>query len=334
MNVTAIGRTEMLYSSIQAVNSAGHEIDRIITCGDENFYTTSAAGFEQLATNIGAEYYFCTDLGSEEMVNRLSDGQSDVAISVNWKYPISRSVLTAFDHGVLNAHAGDIPRYRGNAAPNWAILNGEDEVVLTVHRMNKEIDAGPIVRQSQVPITEQTYLGEVYEAMRTQFPELFVESLSGLEDGMITPQPQPDDPTTILRGYPRVPKDSEIDWKQSATGIHRLVRASAEPLFGAYTYLGTEKLIIWRARVEAPAHQYCGTPGQVAERRPDSGEVSVITGEEFLVLEEVQRENGDRTAATDAITSIRTRLGMDKQAEIRRLTERIAELEDQFGSTE
>jgi hypothetical protein len=62
--------------------------------------------------------------------------------------------------------------------------------------------------------------------------------------------------------------------------------------------------------------------------------VSIITGEGFLVLEEVQRENGDRTAAADAITSIRTRLGMDKQAEIRRLNSRIAELEDRFGSTE
>lgn len=326
MNVTAIGRTEMLYNAIQAVDSAGHDLDRIITCSDEEFYTVSPADFEQLAADIGAEYHFCTDLNSEEMVDRLSDGRSDIAISVNWKYPTRQPVLTAFDHGVLNAHAGDLPRYRGNAAPNWAIINGEDEVVLTVHRMSEEIDAGPLVRQSRVPITEETYLQEIYEAMRTRFPELFAESLSGLEDGTITLQPQPDDPTAVLRGYPRVPKDSEIDWTQSATEIHRLIRASAEPLFGAYTYLGTEKLTIWRARTETPAHQYCGTPGQVAERRPDSGEVSIITGEGFLVLEEVQRENGDRTAATDVITSIRTRLGMDKQAEIRRLTEQIAEL--------
>lgn len=334
MNVTAIGRTKMLYNTIQAVDSAGHNIDRIITCSDEDFYTVSAADFEQLAADIGTEYHFCTDINSEEMINRLSDGRSDIAISVNWKYPIGKPVLTAFDHGVLNAHAGDLPRYRGNAAPNWAIINGENEVVLTVHQMNVEIDAGPILQQSSVPITDKTYLGDIYEEMRTGFPQLFLKSLSGLESGHITPQRQPNDPTKVLRGFPRIPKDSEIDWAQPAEEIHRLVRASAEPLFGAFTHLGRRKLTIWRARTERPAYQYCGTPGQLAERRPDVGEVAVLTGDGFLVLEEVQLEDGERAPATDVLTSIRTRLGMDKQAEIRRLNSRISELEAKLDSSE
>jgi UDP-4-amino-4-deoxy-L-arabinose formyltransferase/UDP-glucuronic acid dehydrogenase (UDP-4-keto-hexauronic acid decarboxylating) len=332
MNVTAVGRTEMLYNSIQAINSAGHDIDRVITCSDEDFYTTSPTGFEQLAGDIGADYHFCTDINSDEMIDRLSDSQSDIAISVNWKYPIRQPVLTAFKHGVLNAHAGDLPRYRGNAAPNWAIINGEDEVVLTIHRMNEEIDAGPIIQQSSVPITEETYLDDIYQEMRTRFPQLFVESLSGLESENITPQPQSDDPSEVLRGYPRIPKDSEINWEQPAEEIHRVVRASAEPLFGAFTYLGRKKLRIWRAQTERPDYQYCGTPGQIAERRPNTGDVAVLTGDGFLVLEEVQFEEGERVPATDVLTSIRTRLGMDKQAEIRRLNSRIAELEAQLDS--
>jgi methionyl-tRNA formyltransferase len=334
MNVTAIGRTEILYNTIEAVHSAGHNVDRIITCGAEDFYGVSASDFERLAADIDAVYHFCESINDPEMVERLSGGPSGIAVSVNWKYPIRRQVLDAFEHGILNAHAGDLPRYRGNAAPNWAILNDEDTVVLTVHRMNEEIDAGEILTQTPVPLTEDTYLEDVYEAMWTGFPELFVDSLTGIESGTITPRAQPDDPSAVLRGYPRIEKDSQIDWTQSAEDIHRVVRASSEPLFGSFTYLGTEKLTVWRARIESPSHEYCGTPGQVAERRPETGEVAVITGDGFLVLEEVEPESGTRGPATDAITSIRTRLGMDEEAEIRRLTDRVAQLEARLGDGE
>lgn len=328
MNITALGRTEILYNTIQAAHEAGHEIDRIITCAAEDFYGVSETDFERLAAELNVPFYCRQDINDPGFVATLADSPSDVAVSVNWKFPIRHQALNAFEHGVLNGHAGDLPKYRGNAAPNWAILNGEDEVVLTVHRMSEEIDAGPILTQAAVPITDDTYLADVYEEMRTVFPELFVESLNGLESGKITPQPQPDDPAESLRGYPRIQKDSEIDWTESATEIQRLIRASAEPLFGAYTYIGTDKLRVWRARTESPPFEYCGTPGQVADRRTDDEEVAVITGEGFLVLETVQLEDGERTAPTDAITTIRTRLGMDKEAEIRRLTNQVTALKE------
>ena len=328
MHVTAIGRTEMLYDSIRAIASAGHSIDRIVTCAAENFYTVSKTDFEALAADLDVPFLCCEDINDPQLVETFAASPSEVAVSVNWKYPIRRPTLDVFEYGVLNAHAGDLPRYRGNAAPNWAILNGEDEVVLTVHRMSEEIDAGPILTQDSVPITENTYLDDVYGAMGATFPELFVEALDGLEAGTLTPRSQPTDPAEALRGYPRIPKDSEIDWTQSATEIHRLVRASAEPLFGAFTYIGTDKLTIWRARTESPPFEYCGIPGQVANRCVDDGEVAVITGAGFLVLETVQLEDGERTTATDAITTFRTRLGMDKEAEIRRLNARISALED------
>lgn len=330
MHVTAIGRTKMLYDTIESVHSARHEIDQIITCSAEDFYEVSDNDFKRLAKRIGAEYHFYEKSNDDGLLALLEEAQSEIAISVNWRYPIGRPVLDAFEHGVLNAHAGDLPRYRGNAAPNWAILNNEDEVVLTVHRMTEEIDAGPIFAQSSVSLTEDTYLEDIYEAMWTTFPELFLESLSGIEAGTVTPRHQPDGPAATLRGYPRTPKDSEIDWTQPADHINRLVRASAEPLFGAFTYLGTEKLTIWRARTETPPHDYCGTPGQIADRRLDDEDVAVLTGDGFLVLEEVQLEDEPRRPPTDVIKSIRTRLGMDKQAEIRRLQDRIDELEQRL----
>lgn len=330
MHVTAIGRTEILTNTIRAIRSAGHSIDRIVTSDAEEFYSVTASDFERLAGEIGADYHYERHVDSQEMIDILEDSPSEVAVSVNWMYPITRPVLDSFEHGILNGHAGDLPRYRGNAAPNWAIINGEDEIVLTVHQMSEEIDAGPILSQSSLPLSEDTYLGDVYKEMRLRFPDLFVEAVSGLADGSITPRPQSNDPSEILRGYPRIPKDSEIDWTRPAPTIHRLIRASAEPLFGAFTYLETTKLTIWRARVAHPSFDYVGTPGQVADRRTDAGEVAVLTGDGHLILEEVEIEGGGRGPATDVITSTRTRLGMDPQAVIRELETRVTALEERL----
>src|SRR5690606_24316750 len=78
--------------------------------------------------------------------------EADVCLSVNWTTVLKQPFLDRFPHGILNAHAGDLPRYRGNATLNWAILNGETEACLTVHRMVEALDAGPIALQKRRPI--------------------------------------------------------------------------------------------------------------------------------------------------------------------------------------
>lgn len=328
MHVTIIGRTEILSNTVSAVRDAGHVIERIVTCEAEDFYQATEADFERLAEEVGADFIYTEDINDDSLVEMFEQSVSDVALSINWKTKICRRVLDAFDLGVLNGHAGDLPRYRGNAAPNWAILNGEDEVVFTVHKMGEGLDSGPVLVKHSFPIDESTYLSDVYGAMGVEFPRLFLRAVNGLQDGTLEPQSQPDDPAKSLRGYPRLPRDSRLDWTKSAEHLDRLVRASAEPLFGAYTYLGTETLRVWRAHVEIPPFDYLGTPGQVAERRPSSGEVAVITGNGFLVLESLQLGDAERQTATDVITSSRARLGMDPHSELERLERRIDDLED------
>jgi methionyl-tRNA formyltransferase len=299
----------------------------IVTTEGEPEYSVDISDFEDLAADIDARFYSTLDLASEEVLTRFTETGCDVAVSVNWQRLIPADILDHFKYGVLNAHAGDLPRYRGNATPNWALINGEDEVVLTVHRMVPELDAGPILAQKSIPVDKRTTIGEIYDDLYELTPLLFAEVVDNLESGTVEATPQPTDDEEVLRTYPRTPKDSEIDWEQSATRIERIVRASSEPFFGAFTYFGTNKLRIWRARAEFPGFEYFGTPGQVAERRPGSGEVAVITGDGFLVLEEVQLEDGDRLSPNEVITSNRTQLGMDVTGTIRRLKSRIDELE-------
>jgi UDP-4-amino-4-deoxy-L-arabinose formyltransferase/UDP-glucuronic acid dehydrogenase (UDP-4-keto-hexauronic acid decarboxylating) len=213
--------------------------------------------------------------------------------------------------GILNAHAGDLPRYRGNAVPNWAILNDEADIALTVHVMADALDAGAVLLKRRLTLTQDTYIGDVYNFIETNLPDMFIEALNGMAAGTLTAIPQSTDVALSLRCFPRVGSDSLLDWQRPATELARLVRASAEPFAGAYSFRGLEKITVWRARASRLPYPYVGTPGQVAERFLSSQEVAVLTGEGVLLLQELQTPNTGRAPATEIIRSLRDRLGID-----------------------
>jgi UDP-4-amino-4-deoxy-L-arabinose formyltransferase/UDP-glucuronic acid dehydrogenase (UDP-4-keto-hexauronic acid decarboxylating) len=321
----ALGRTRMLHDSIVAATAAGHRLALVGTCAASPEYSVNERDFEALARIHGVPF-FC-DPRAERHLHMLKASRADVAISMNWLTVMSGAVLTAFPHGVLNAHAGDLPRYRGNACPNWAILQGEREVVLTLHRMTEELDAGPILLQRACPLHEDTYVGDVYEFMERAVPQMFVELLRALEAGEVSARPQSEHPGDALRCLPRMPRDHLIDWSHPASQLARLVRASSEPFDGAFTHYGAERLTVWRARAVELASRHLGRPGQVISVDRQRGEVVVLTGGGALALQQISLGGASRQRAADVITSTRTRLGLDLAEELGTLRERVAVLE-------
>jgi methionyl-tRNA formyltransferase len=291
MRFAALGRTRMLLDAIAACVAAGHECVHVATAPAAPEYGVGPDDFAALARRVGATY------------GEIEPAGAEIAISVNWPTLIGGDVRDRFPRGILNGHAGDLPRFRGNAAPNWAILLGEPRVVATVHEMADELDAGPILVQRALEIDESTYVGDVYAFLERTFPPLFAEALDGLEAGTLTPRPQAGEP---LRCYPRRPEDGELDWRLDAVALARLVRASAEPFAGAFGRLEEERTTVWRARAEPLREAGVGIPGQVIARRPETGEVDVLTGYGRLVLEEVETATG-RMPAAEAIRSLRAR---------------------------
>lgn len=328
MKVAIVGRTEMLLRSAQAVAEAGHDIGAVVTCEKEPHYSVSPSDFESLANKHDSAFFETYRIGDETVVNELDT--CDVAISINWKTLIPPSVINRFEHGIINCHAGDLPRFRGNAATNWAIIAGEEELVYSLHYMEPALDAGPILAQRTMKITDETYIEDIYRYGVKNVPAMYVSVLSDIENGAVDVQPQPNDPSEVLRCYPRREEDSRLDWTQSAVELDRTVRASAEPLFGAYTYYKGDRLRVWRSSVEHPDMDYLGTPGQVADRRSDDGTVTVVTGEGLLVLETVSTDDNDPCSATEIISSNRDRLGIATAEEIHHLLERVRRLEQQI----
>lgn len=328
MKVAVIGRTEMLLRSAQAVANAGYDIGVVLTSEKESHYRVGPRDFESFASQQDSAFFETHRITDEDVVDEFAT--CDVAISINWKTLIPPSIINCFEHGIINCHAGDLPRFRGNAATNWAIIAGEEELVYSLHYMEPALDAGPILAQRSMKITDETYIEDIYRYGVNNVPEMYISVLTDINNGTVDARPQSNDPSEVLRCYPRREEDSRLDWTQSAVKLDRIVRASAEPLFGAYTYYNGDKLRVWRSSVEHPDIDYLGEPGQVANRQSDEETVAVVTGNGFLILEMVSTDGEDPQPATDVIRSNRDRLGTAPAEEIHQLRERVRQLEQQL----
>jgi methionyl-tRNA formyltransferase len=310
MKVAMIGRTKMLLDTADLLVQTGHRIALVVTCRASGRHTAKEADFERLAAAVGADFLQTQELNSESVVARLRASGAEVGVSVDWVNLIGPAACAAFHHGILNAHGGDLPKYRGNSPVAWAILNGESRIGLTVHLMDpREVDAGPVALKEYFQLTDTTLIREVFDFIEARVPQMYCAAIDRLAQGTLTFTPQSADSTQVLRCYPRLPSDGLIDWSKSALQLCRLVRATSEPFEGAFSYLLGERLTLWRAHIASWLTPSLAVPGQVVSRNTSSGEVSVATGEGLLVIEEVELGESGRVPATSVIKSSRMRLG-------------------------
>ena len=143
MRVGIIGRTHLLLKSANLIVRNGHSLAFVYTCKAEDFYTAKEQDFEDLAIKNNCPFF--NDLKIEHRTQELLDCKADICLSVNWLNVLTERTFSLFPFGVLNAHSGDLPRYRGNACPNWAIINHEKVMGLTVHKMDDGLDSGPYI---------------------------------------------------------------------------------------------------------------------------------------------------------------------------------------------
>lgn len=304
MRFAAIGRTRTLLNSIRLLIERGHTLSCIATSKTPSYCGTSPEEFDRIAKDHHVPLIYGSAL--EHSMGVLNYTRTDVAISVNWPTLIQEPILSTFKYGILNAHAGDLPRYRGNAVANWAILNAESQIGLTIHRMVEALDAGPIYQKSFLKLCSQSYIGDIYDWIEQETPELFARALDSLQSGTVSPLDQSNSGVTLLRAYPRKPEDSRIDWTNTNEYIHRLIRASSRPFSGAFaTTESGETIIIWRAEPHTPPYEFLAIPGQVCEIV--NGDPLIACGSGMLRLSEVSDSQG-QDARPKILSSMRNRL--------------------------
>ena len=306
MRVAIIGRTETLYNTAELLLKNGYDIPLIITAKEAPEYTKTAKDFEELAKRIGAKFIYTTR--PNDHIKEIINCSCNIGISINFPTIITQNVIDIFPLGILNAHGGDLPRYRGNACQAWAILNGEKRIGLCIHKMvGGELDSGDIIEREYLEIDINTKITKIYEWMSERIPYMFLNAIKKLEKNpTYILEKQSQDPKHALRCYPRIPDDGRIDWKKSNIEILRLINAHNKPYSGAFCYYEGKKLIIWDAELFEDEEIYLAVPEQVASVEKDCS-IIVITGNGKLKIKEIEYD-GFIGKPSEKIKSIRRRL--------------------------
>ncbi len=303
MKIGVIGRTSLLLETVKALINCGHQIVFIYTCRAESFYDTTAEDFQIIAESLKCPFF--NDTKIEDNAEYLAGLGAEVCISVNWLTVLKSPILNSFPFGVLNAHAGDLPRYRGNACPNWAIINNEKKIALTIHKMEEELDAGPYLLKKYYEMNDDTYIGDIYSWLDQTVPEAFVEALK-----LLKTQPFIEQSTDIvpLRTFPRRAEDALIDWRMSSQQIYAVIRASAHPFPGAFCFLDLprEKIRILSAKPFKVEYDFLAIPGHVCIEH--KGNPVIATGCGMLELTRVVFDSDGRDARSQILSSLRNRL--------------------------
>ena len=316
MDIIAIGRTKNLYNAIRSVVELGHNVTAIITAQAAPEYDVKEKDFSELAERIGCPFY---DLSQQTFsIDEIlaSIGEADIGISVNWIRIFTQEVIDRFRIGILNAHFGDLPKHRGNACLNWAMIAGENEAVLSVHLVEGEkLDCGRIVCQDRMPLEEETTVGDVVNWSNKAAPQLFSSSIQLLaEDPEYTLKYAPCDDSEGYRCYPRTPDDSYIDWTSSAVEIDRLVKASSSPFRGAYTYISEDgalkRLYILKSKIVSHDTNHLGAPGRVLMNDKETGCTHVMCGRGVLEVSQCQIDDGKAFSPGRYFRSIRIKFGV------------------------
>ena len=304
IKLIGIGRSKYLYDTIKYLASEGLIFTAIITDKPNNEYEVSVKDFNELANNVGALFFQTNNLNQNEIKKLIRSNSIKIAISVNWKYKITSEFIHLFELGILNFHMGNLPNYKGNATPNWSIINGESHIFANVHKMVKEIDAGDVISKKSIEINNNTHVNDIITQSQALAPNLFKEAITKI---LNNPNYYLDKGSKKgLRCYPRLPIDSKINWSNSANEISRLVRASSKPFAGAYTYLDGKKIIIWKAKTIERFGEILAVPGHIIKVDCKRESIFVACSSSVLEVQEIESD-GEIIVPSKIIKSIRKR---------------------------
>ncbi|MCA9259098.1 MAG: hypothetical protein KDA61_07855 [Planctomycetales bacterium] len=262
----------------------------------------------------------CRHINSSPVRERLAAFKPDYLYVLGWSEMLADDALSLPAQYVVGSHPSDLPEGRGRAPVPWAILEDRDELVVSLFRMVRGADAGPLLLQRRFRLPARPYASEVYELVAENlgaaFCDLHAMHVAG-SGAAATPQDERRASYRARRG----PADGRLAFQRSAEEIERLVRAVSEPYPGAYAYYGERRISVWRARVETSLRMR-GAEGQILRR--DGERLLVQTAAGLVWLWEFS-EAGHRIDACEFRTG--ERFGYAVEDEIFALRRQIADLQ-------
>jgi len=206
-------------------------------------------------------------VNSMESMECIATMAPDLILSVYYRNMIGGRILALPKLGAFNLHGSLLPKYRGRAPINWALLHGESRIGMTLHRMVKRADAGAIVAQDGVELSPRDTAEQAFRKVLPCARRVLAGSIDALLSGTVNEIPQDESQATYFGG--RTPEDGRIDWKRTSREIFNLVRAVTDPYPGAFAEVNGSRLMLWWAEPESPAAEgRRGRPGEVLSVSP------------------------------------------------------------------
>jgi len=251
------------------------------------------------------EIFYSLKLNSEFIYESLIKDVPDIIMSFGYRRFIHSKIYQLAQKCRVGSHFAPLPKYRGFAPVNWAIINGEKETAVTIFHLGDGIDDGDIISQKTVPIHDESNINDVLEQCIIQFKLMLSKEVRNINRGIIKRIPQNHQEATYTCS--RTPEDGYIDWNKSTREIYNLIRALTYPFPGAFSYLNGQKLLIWKA-TPIELGTYVGRiPGRIVKIIKNEG-VCVLTGDGTLLITDVQYGNSNIITADKIIKSVRLRL--------------------------
>lgn len=298
MNVVFMGTPDFAVESLAKIYESGHNIEAVISQPDK----PSGRGMKLLPTPV-KEYALSKNLKvyqptklrkNTEFIDELKALKPDVIVVVAYGKILPQDILDIPKFGCINVHGSLLPKYRGSAPIQWAIINGEEKTGITTMYMDAGMDTGDMILKSEVAIEKNDTYGTLYEKLKKIGGKLIVETLEKIADGMALREKQSEDFTIA----PMIEKEmGNIDWNKSAVEIRNLIRG-LNPVPGAYTNLDDKRMKIWMAEVMPDIIGNEAVPGMIIKADEKEGFL-VVTGDGILKITELQMPNSKKMKAED-----------------------------------
>jgi methionyl-tRNA formyltransferase len=290
MRLVFAGTPAFARSALEALLDAGHDVVLVLTQPDRPAGRGLKARMSEvktLAGQRGLPVQQPATLKSPEAQAMLAAAGTQAMVVAAYGLILPQAVLDLFPSGCINIHASLLPRWRGAAPIQRAILAGDRETGVCIMRMEAGLDTGPVLLRETTPIGPRETAGELHDRLAALGGRCVVMALAQLERGALEAVPQPEAGVTYAH---KIGKDEAVlDWTQPAEVLDRQIRAF-DPVPGCGTTLRGEPVKIWRAQPQAGANG--GAGGTVA--RVDEDGISVLCGSGALLLRELQRASGRR----------------------------------------
>ncbi|HKP39124.1 MAG TPA: methionyl-tRNA formyltransferase [Pyrinomonadaceae bacterium] len=305
MRIVFMGTPESAVPSLRRLVDDGHEIVAVWTQPDRpagRGNKLHQSPVKEFALQQGLSIHQPAKIKTPEAKDLFSSHNANAAIVVAYGKILPSEFLNAYPHGCINVHFSLLPKYRGAAPVNWAIVNGEKETGVTTMKIVDELDAGPILRQQSSPIEAEETAPQLLNRLAGIGADLLTETLHSLNE--IVPKPQKDDEATFAPILKR--EDGLIDWSMDAFAIARRVRGF-QPWPNAHTTFKSRHFIVWEASAErAPGS--AATSGEIVKVETDN--LMVAAGDStVLLISTVQLEGARRMAARDFINGSHPQVG-------------------------